>query len=177
MAMLPVEQGNDHPLGLGGCDGWNEVAVPGDQHGLSNVALGGELHHIDAKQDVHSLLLIERPSLRVLSPTLEAPEPYFETRQHSQRIVESASLRVSLALLPSWRIILVWQAVVVVGTENILSASHLDGECAKVNSGAIEFILQNSVQVPSINEYSYTTGQALLSIWVGRLFQAALRRA
>ena len=140
MAVLPVEQGNDHPLGLGGCAGWNEIAVPGDQHGLSNVALGGELHHIDAKQDVHSLLLIERPSLRVLSPTLEAPKPYFETRQQSQRIVKSASLRVSLPLLLRWRITLMWQAVVVVGTEDILSASHRDGECPKVYSGAIEFI-------------------------------------
>ena len=141
MTVLAVKQGDDHPLGLGGRDGWNEIAVSGNQHGLANVTLGRELHHVDAKQDVHALLLKERPPLGILSPTLEAPEPYFETRQHSQRIVESARLRVSVPLLLSWRITLVWQAVVVVGAENILSVSCRDGECPKVYSDAIEFIL------------------------------------
>ena len=41
MAVLAVEQADDHSLGLGGGNGWNEVAVPGYQHGLSNVAFGG----------------------------------------------------------------------------------------------------------------------------------------
>ena len=49
MAILTVEQRNNHSLGLGGSHGWYEIAVPGDDHGRSNVALCSELHHVYAK--------------------------------------------------------------------------------------------------------------------------------
>jgi len=68
MAALAVDQGYNYPLGLGGCNRWYEIAVPGNEHRLANVALGGKLHHIDSKQkeiDWRAVELILKNALQV----------------------------------------------------------------------------------------------------------------
>ena len=119
MAVLPVEQGNEHALGLGRCYGRDEVAVPGNQYRLPNEASGGELYHVDTEQDVYAFLLIYGSSQGVFAPAFEAPETYFESGKHSQRIKEPSRRCQSLLLTCRWRITLVREAVVVVRPEDL----------------------------------------------------------
>lgn len=94
MAVLAMEQAHDHALRLGDGNGRYEVAVSGDQHCFSNVTLGGELNHIDTKQDVDAFLLVTHYSLSVF-PTFEPSETHFESWQHPQRVKEPSLLRVN----------------------------------------------------------------------------------